>query len=105
MHDALIVTIDVVIDETMKTRDHHSHNVAALSDAEVLTVAVVAAHGFGKSPAAGPGPALPLELSHNADLALALQPAPACTGGVAAPRRRRRSAQAWCRRTQRSMTS
>jgi len=47
MHDALIVPIDVVIDETMKTLDHHSHNVAALSDAEVLTVAVVAAHGFG----------------------------------------------------------
>jgi hypothetical protein len=47
MNDALLVPIDVVIDETMKTLDHHSHNVAALSDAEVCTVAVVVAHAFG----------------------------------------------------------
>ena len=42
MNDALIVTIYVVIDETMKTLGHHSHSLAALSDAEVLTVAVAA---------------------------------------------------------------
>jgi hypothetical protein len=47
MNDALIVTIYVVIDETMKTLGHQSHSLAALSDAEVLTVAVVAAHAFG----------------------------------------------------------
>ena len=47
MNDALIVTIYVVIDETMKTLGHRSHSLAALSDAEVLTVAVVAAHTFG----------------------------------------------------------
>jgi hypothetical protein len=47
MNDAVIVTIDVVIDETMKTLGHQSHSLAALSDAEVLTVAVVAAHAFG----------------------------------------------------------
>src|SRR5205085_796663 len=47
MNDALIVTIYVVIDETMKQLDHQSHRLAALSDAEVLTVAVVAAHACG----------------------------------------------------------
>ena len=47
MNDALIVTIYVVIDETMQTLGHQSHSLAALSDAEVLTVAVVAAHAFG----------------------------------------------------------
>ena len=47
MNDALIVPIYVVIDETMKQLDHQSHRLAALSDAEVLTVAVVAAHACG----------------------------------------------------------
>ena len=47
MNDALIVTIYVAIDETMKTLGHQSHSLAALSDAEVLTVAVVAAQAFG----------------------------------------------------------
>ena len=47
MNDALIVTIYVVIDETMSALGHQSHRLAALSDAEVLTVAVVAAHAFG----------------------------------------------------------
>ena len=47
MNDALIVTIYVLIDETMKTLGHQSHSLAALSDAEVLTVAVVAAQAFG----------------------------------------------------------
>ena len=47
MNDASIVTIYVVIDETMQTLGHQSHRLATLSDAEVLTVAVVAAHTFG----------------------------------------------------------
>jgi hypothetical protein len=47
MNDALIVTIYVVIDETMAALGHQSHSLAALSDAEVLTVAVVAAHACG----------------------------------------------------------
>jgi hypothetical protein len=37
-NDALIVTIYVVIDETMKSLGHQSHSLAALSDAEVLTL-------------------------------------------------------------------
>ena len=47
MDDALIVTIYVVIDDTMKTLGHHSHCLAGVSDAEVLTVAVLAALYFG----------------------------------------------------------
>jgi hypothetical protein len=47
MNDALIVTIYVVIDETMAALGHQSHSLAALSDAEVLTVVVVAAHACG----------------------------------------------------------
>jgi len=43
MDDALIVTICVVIDDTMKTLGHRSHGLAGLRDAEVLTVAVLAA--------------------------------------------------------------
>ncbi len=47
MDDALIVPIYVVIDDTMKTLEHRSHCLAGLSDAEVLTVAVLAALYFG----------------------------------------------------------
>jgi hypothetical protein len=47
MNDALMVTIDVTIDETMKTLGHQSHSLAAVSDAEVVTVAVVAAQACG----------------------------------------------------------
>lgn len=47
MDDALIVTIYVVIDDTMKLLGHRSHCLAGLSDAEVLTVAVLAALYFG----------------------------------------------------------
>ena len=47
MNDALIVTIYVLVDETMKTLGQQSHRLAALSDAEVLTVAVVAAQAYG----------------------------------------------------------
>ncbi len=43
MDDALIVTIYVMIDDTMKMLGHRSHRLAGLSDAEVLTVAVLAA--------------------------------------------------------------
>ncbi len=47
MNDALIVTIYVLVDETMKALGHQSHSLAALSDAEVLTVAIVAAQAYG----------------------------------------------------------
>ncbi len=43
MDDDLIVTAYVVIDETMAALGHRSHRLARVSDAEVLTVAVVAA--------------------------------------------------------------
>jgi len=43
MSDDLIVTAYVVIDETMRALGHRSHGLAQVSDAEVLTVAVVAA--------------------------------------------------------------
>ncbi len=42
-----IIGIDVVIDETMRALGHTSHPLAGVSDAEVLTVAVVAAAFFG----------------------------------------------------------
>jgi len=47
MDDALIVAIYVMIDDTMKLLEHRSHCLAGLSDAEVLTVAVLAALYFG----------------------------------------------------------
>jgi len=43
MDDTLIVAIYVVIDDTMTALGHHSHCLAGLSDAEVLTIAVLAA--------------------------------------------------------------
>ncbi len=43
MSDDLMVTAYVVIDETMAALGHRSHRLAQVSDAEVLTVAVVAA--------------------------------------------------------------
>ena len=46
MSDSLIVTIYVVIDDVMRALDHRSHPLAQVSDAEVLTVAVVAAKYF-----------------------------------------------------------
>jgi len=42
-----IIGIYVVIDETMRTLGHTSHPLAGVSDAEVLTVAVVASAFFG----------------------------------------------------------
>src|SRR5436309_15997569 len=42
-----IIGIYVVIDETMRVLGHTSHRLAGVSDAEVLTVAVVAAAFFG----------------------------------------------------------
>ena len=42
-----IIGIYVVIDETMRVLGHASHRLAGVSDAEVLTVAVVAAAFFG----------------------------------------------------------
>ena len=49
MNDDLMVTICVVIDEVMQALAHRSHRLAHLGDAEVLTVAVVAAKYFGNN--------------------------------------------------------
>ncbi len=49
MDDDLIVTAYVVIDETMQVLGQRSHCLAHLSDAEVLTVAVVAAKYFANN--------------------------------------------------------
>ena len=46
MNDEWIVTAYVVIDEMLRALDHRSHRLAQISDAEVLTVAVVAAQYF-----------------------------------------------------------
>lgn len=46
MNDDLIVTTYVVIDEVMRALGHRSHCLAHISDAEVLTVAVVGAKYF-----------------------------------------------------------
>ena len=46
MNDEWIVTAYVVIDEVMRALGHRSHGLAPVSDAEVLTVAVVAAKYF-----------------------------------------------------------
>src|SRR5215211_7614517 len=46
MNDDVIVTSYVLIDEVMQRLGHQSHALAAVSDAEVLTVAVVAAAYF-----------------------------------------------------------
>lgn len=49
MDDDLIVTAYVVIDEMMQALGHRSHGLAHISDAEVLTVAVVAAKYFANN--------------------------------------------------------
>ncbi len=46
MNDELIITSYVIIDDTMRSLNHRSHQLAKVSDAEVLTVAVVAAKYF-----------------------------------------------------------
>lgn len=46
MNDELIITSYVIIDDTMRSLNHRSHRLAKVSDAEVLTVAVVAAKYF-----------------------------------------------------------
>ena len=46
MNDDCIVTAYVVIDTVMQALDHQTHCLAHISDAEVLTVAVVAARYF-----------------------------------------------------------
>jgi hypothetical protein len=43
MNDTLIVTVFVVIDDLMRALGHRTHCLAGASDAEVLTVAVIAA--------------------------------------------------------------
>jgi hypothetical protein len=47
MHSGVIVTVYVAIDETLKALGHQTDVRAQMSDAEVLTVAVVAALYFG----------------------------------------------------------
>src|SRR6187455_585160 len=44
--DDFIVAVYVVIDETLRAQGHRSHPLAVVSDAAVLTVAVVAARHF-----------------------------------------------------------
>jgi hypothetical protein len=46
MNDDFIVPVYLVIDETMRALEHTSHPLAQVSDAEVLTVAVIAAKYF-----------------------------------------------------------
>lgn len=46
MNDTLIVTVFVVLDEVMQAAGHRDHPLARVPDAEVLTVAVVAAAAF-----------------------------------------------------------
>src|SRR5438093_12408892 len=46
MNALWIITVFVVIDELMQSLNHQSHPLAKVSDAEVLTVAVVAAKYF-----------------------------------------------------------
>ncbi|NJR12406.1 hypothetical protein HC776_00485, partial [bacterium] len=46
MNDHLIVTIYVMIDDLLTACQHQTHPLAVISDAEVLTVAVVAALSF-----------------------------------------------------------
>ncbi len=46
MNDELIITSYVIIDDVMRSLHHRSHSLAKVSDAEVLTVAVVAARYF-----------------------------------------------------------
>ncbi len=46
MNDDFIVPVYVVIDTVMQALDHRSHRLAQITDAEVLTVAVVAARYF-----------------------------------------------------------
>lgn len=46
LNDHLIITSYVIIDDTMRSLQHRSHRLAKVSDAEVLTVAVVAAKYF-----------------------------------------------------------
>jgi len=47
MDAGYIVAVYVIIDDTMGALGHRSHRLAGVSDAEVLTVAVVAARYFG----------------------------------------------------------
>jgi hypothetical protein len=46
MDDIKIITAYCIIEDTMRTLGHHSHALAQVSDAEVLTVAVVASMYF-----------------------------------------------------------
>jgi hypothetical protein len=46
MNDLLIITSYVVIDDVMRSLNHRSHALAKVTDAEVLTVAVIAAKYF-----------------------------------------------------------
>ncbi len=49
MNDDFIVTVYVVLDETMRALGHRSHPLARVGDAAVLTIAVVAAGYSGSN--------------------------------------------------------
>ncbi len=46
MNDIFIITVHAIIDDMMKNLDHKDHVLAQFSDAEIITVAVVAAKYF-----------------------------------------------------------
>lgn len=46
MNDTVIVAVYVVLDDVLRLFGHHTHRLAAVSDAEVLTVGVIAACQF-----------------------------------------------------------
>ncbi len=46
MNDLFMITVHVIIDETMKNPDHKEHVLAHFSETEIIPVAVVAARYF-----------------------------------------------------------
>ena len=65
MNDTLIVTAFVIIDDLRQQLEHTDHDLAKVSDAKVLTVAVVAAKYFHNHHERAP------ESSSNSDTYLA----------------------------------
>ena len=84
MDDTLIVAIYVVIDDTMTTLGHHRHCLAGLSDAEVLTIAVLAARYYGNHHRGRSATSSEARTSTR-DLARALQSASARADRLAGP--------------------
>lgn len=49
MNDEIIITSYVIIDDLLRSLNHRSHLLAKVSDAEVLTVAVIDAKYFNNN--------------------------------------------------------